>query len=41
MDHFGGVVFLSVEARAEESPLNLRHWQGRRGGPVGLGAGLF
>ena len=44
MDHFG-VVVLSVEAQAEESPLNLRDRQGRRGGPVGvdpsLGVRLF
>ena len=44
MDHLGVVVW-SVEAQAEESPLNLRDRQGRRGGPVGvdpsLGVRLF
>ena len=39
------MVVLSVEAQAEESPLNLRDRQGRRGGPVGvdpsLGGRLF
>ena len=40
MDHFG-VVVLSVEAQAEESPLNLRDRQGGRGGPVGVGVRPF
>ena len=39
MDHFG-VVVLSVEAQAEESPLNLRDRQGGRGGPLGVDPSL-
>ena len=39
------MVVLSVEAQAEESPLNLRDRQGGRGGPLGvdpsLGVRLF